>query len=170
MIPINVTFQRLDEISVSDALGMVGVYVLWDNRSTARPTYIGQGNVINRLSEHAGRFALPILGYAAFIEKQSPKKTKLRLLAIETLLLYVGASTDRYPNNNASQGSYGRLWDALEDHSTLRLSVRGYDPFVPPLRPRLILGTKRITLKDTTIEDEMLVHDWTYRRTRQLSL
>ena len=49
MITLTAEFVRFADLHLRSLFGMVGVYVLWDSRAIARPTYIGEGNVLKRL-------------------------------------------------------------------------------------------------------------------------
>jgi hypothetical protein len=61
--------------------------VLWDSQARARPSYIGEGNILKRLvAEHAARFALPRDGYAAPLDG-SAQRAKADAEIVEALLL-----------------------------------------------------------------------------------
>ena len=64
-------FQRFADTHPGDLFGESGIYVLWDGRAKACPTYIGEGNLLKRLGDHsqrnARRFAKPLDGYIAII-------------------------------------------------------------------------------------------------------
>jgi hypothetical protein len=66
---IDACFRRLSEISIPDLLGEIGVYVLWSGRAKARPSYIGEGNVLSRLVNHHDRFSKPFDGFAAVLSR-----------------------------------------------------------------------------------------------------
>ncbi len=40
MYTIRAKFERFREVNLSDLIAAIGVYVIWDARSKARPTYI----------------------------------------------------------------------------------------------------------------------------------
>ena len=52
MHTIRVNFESLREVHLGNLFGACGVYVLWDSQAQARPTYIGEGNILKRLSDH----------------------------------------------------------------------------------------------------------------------
>jgi hypothetical protein len=64
-------FQRFRDINLVELIGAAGVYVIWDAHSKARPTYIGEGNILKRFTDHVKRdnrrFAHPWNGYVAII-------------------------------------------------------------------------------------------------------
>lgn len=66
--------------------GQTGIYVLWDAQAKARPTYVGEGNILKRLADHARRddrrFAKPLDGYIAVISGSSDGVHKTESLAV----------------------------------------------------------------------------------------
>ena len=42
-----IKFCKMDDVSISELMGKLkfGVYVLWDNKSKIRSSYIGEGNM-----------------------------------------------------------------------------------------------------------------------------
>lgn len=65
---IDADFLAFEEVSLRELFRAVGVYVIWDARQIARPSYIGQGKLLKRFGwEHASRFAAPIQGYVAIL-------------------------------------------------------------------------------------------------------
>jgi len=83
---INAEFQRFRDINLVELIGASGVYVIWDARSKARPTYIGEGNILKRLVEHAERFALPLDGYVAPLDGLTWQRDKADAEIIEVRL------------------------------------------------------------------------------------
>lgn len=55
MYTIYAEFQRFREVNLVELIGVTGVYVIWDARSKARPTYIGEGNILKRFTDHVKR-------------------------------------------------------------------------------------------------------------------
>lgn len=68
MYTIHADFQRFRDVNLIDMIGATGVYVIWDARAKARPTYIGEGNILKRFTDHVRRdgrrFAHPWNGYS----------------------------------------------------------------------------------------------------------
>jgi hypothetical protein len=55
MYSIYAEFQRFREVDLAELIGAVGVYVIWDAHAIARPTYIGEGNILKRFTDHVRR-------------------------------------------------------------------------------------------------------------------
>src|SRR5689334_11829001 len=123
---LNAHFRSFDEISLSDLFRSVGVYVIWDARQIARPSYIGEGRILNRFAvEHASRFSAPINGYAAVLGDTSRQSDKLDAVALEGVLLFVGEITDCFPTVNAATPSTKALNRLVRRHGTLRFAISG---------------------------------------------
>jgi hypothetical protein len=166
---IDACFRRLSEISIPDLLGEIGVYVLWSGRAKARPSYIGEGNVLSRLVNHHDRFSKPFDGFAAVLSRADVpwQRAKSNATIVETLLLHVAHDTDRAPAENLAPGSFRALDELFERHGTARVNVSGLDPLRAPEESPRIQGRKRIVLRSAAVEDIELEHDWRYRRRRE---
>jgi hypothetical protein len=164
---IDVQFERLSEIPLGDVLGQIGVYVLWDRLAKARPSYIGEGNILKRLVEHVKRFALPLDGYVAPLAAPTPQRAKADAEIVEALLMEVAYHMDRRPSVNVAPGKLRGLDDIFRLHGTLRVNVRGFDPLSPPKGARPIGGSKRIVLCDFADGVAFLDHEWRLRRRRK---
>ncbi len=163
---INVDFQRLSDLAVPDLLGELGVYVLWDGLAKARPTYIGEGNILRRLVEHDDRFTRPLDGFAAVLSRPDIpwQRAKAAGTIVEAMLLSVAKQTDRTPSVNVAPGQLRALDDIFRQHGTVRINVSGMDPLRPPEESPRISASKRIVLRelsDGTIEVD---HEWRTRR------
>ena len=164
---VDVEFARLSDISVAFLLGRIGAYVLWDSRAKARPSYVGEGNILKRLVEHIERFALPLDGYVGPLNEPTWQRAKAHAEIVEALLLEVAYRTDRRPSVNVAPGKLRRLDAIFRSHGTLRVNVRGFDPLIPPRVARPIAGVKQIVLRDFTDDTVLLEHDWRFRRRLQ---
>lgn len=164
---IDVLFERLSESPATFLLGRIGAYVLWDSQAKALPSYIGEGNILERLVEHAERFALPLDGYVAPLDASTSQRAKADAEIVEALLLAVAHETDRGPSVNVARGKLRGLDAIFRSHGTLRLNVRGLDPLVPPRAARPITGTKQIVVRDSGDGTALLEHDWRLRRRMQ---
>ena len=51
MYTIYANFQRSRDVDLTETIGATGVYVFWDARANARPTYIGEGNILKRFTD-----------------------------------------------------------------------------------------------------------------------
>jgi hypothetical protein len=160
---IDACFRRLSDISIPDLLGEIGVYVLWSGRAKARPSYIGEGNVLSRLVDHHDRFSKPFDGFATVLSGADVpwQRAKSNAAIVETMLLWVARHTDRAPAENVAPGNFRALDDLFERHGTVRINVSGLDPLRAPEGSPRIQGCKRIVLRNGTGE---LEHDWRYRR------
>lgn len=161
---IDAKFERLSDIPVAFLLGSIGTYVLWDSQAKARPSYVGEGNILKRLVEHADRFALPLDGYVAPLQESTWQRAKAHAEIVEALLLEVAYRTDRGPSVNVAPGKLHRLDAIFRSHGTLRVNVRGFDPLTPPRVARPIAGVKQIVLRDFSDDTAVLGHDWRLRR------
>jgi hypothetical protein len=166
---INAHFERLSDISVLMLLGEIGVYVLWNGRAKARPSYIGEGNILNRLVTHHDRFAKPFDGFAAVLSYQAIpwQRAKADATILEAMLLAVAEDTDRMPSTNIAPGKLRDLDDILRSHGRVRINVTGLDPLRPPEERPNLVTKKCIVLRFDKEEDFEVRHDWRLRRLRK---
>jgi hypothetical protein len=76
---IRTKFERLDEMPVTRLLGAIGVYVLWSPRADVRPSYPGEGRLIDRFArEHIERFGVGMNGYVSIMEEGTKRRRKAR--------------------------------------------------------------------------------------------
>lgn len=167
MYTIKAKFETFRDINLSELLGAVGVYVIWDARAKARPTYIGEGNVLRRFTDHVERygraFAHPWNAYVALISGSTRNVHKAESRAVERLLLDVARETDREPAVNAHPGSSSGVLHFCR-HETLRVAVTGCDPFMVP--DRSMSGAKDIKARRIGEDDYEIEHTWRLRRLR----
>jgi len=123
-------FERLDEMPVTSLFGAIGVYVLWSPRADVRPSYIGEGRLIDRFSrEHIDRFGAGTTGYAAVLHEGTERQRKSDAEIVETILIQVGGQIDQRPANNDSSGKrkgMRLLWE--EWHNLVKVNVTGWHP------------------------------------------
>lgn len=167
MYSIVADFFRFSELHLADMIRAVGVYVIWDARAIAKPTYIGEGNILKRFADHSQRdgrrFPLPWDGYVAIISGSTRGVHKFESLAVERLLLDVARETDRLPVANKSPGSSAAVVSFCTNE-TLRIAVQGFDPLMPPGHNRPLAAVKEIK---AWVEDDhpySIVHDWRMRK------
>jgi len=160
---INVEFRRMTDWSIPELLGEMGVYVLWDGYAKRRPTYVGEGKILERLLSHHGRWRPPFDGYAAVLSEKgrSPQRAKADGTIVEAMLLEVAASTDRMPSVNVARGQLRSLIEVFKRHGTVRINVRGLDPLQPPAEQPRLAGARSIVLRDQGLT---LEHGWRSRR------
>lgn len=166
---IHAHFERLSDISVPILLGEIGVYVLWSGMAKARPSYIGEGNILNRLVTHHDRFAKPFDGFASVLSHEDItwQRAKADATIVEAMLLAVAKDTDRTPSTNVASGKLRDLDDILRSHGTVRINVTGLDPLRPPEECPKLHAKKCIVLSFDQDEDFKVRHDWRLRRVRK---
>src|SRR5947208_11190156 len=128
MESISITFKRLPDLTFDWLCYAVGVYVLWAGKSIARPTYIGEGDMMDRLRKHRRRFPRPIDGYVAILGENEARTTKRHGEIVEAVLLAIAEQVDRYPTHNKKGGKLGYLNKFFANHATVKLVFDGYDP------------------------------------------
>jgi len=162
---VRAAFERLNDVPLSDLIGVVGVYVIWDGRAVARPTYIGEGTILDRIGQHASRFSRPFDGYVALIGDWSSAKAKREAEILEAVLLAVARHTDRWPTQNKAPGKTHGFERVFRSHGTLRINVSGYDPLLVPGRTPRLTSPKVATVR--YLADGLpyeLEHGWRLRR------
>jgi len=165
---IEADFRRFSDIAVPNLFGAIGVYVLWRGRAIARPSYIGEGNILSRLVTHHGNLPNTFDGFAAVLSHPdiSSQKSKANAEILEAILLWVSHDTDRAPSTNKAPGKLMAVDSIFRNHGTVRIKVSGMDPLRPPEESPLIRGTKVITLRYAGVGHPEIEHDWHLRRMR----
>jgi hypothetical protein len=169
---IKAEFQRFRDVNLVELIGATGVYVIWDARSKARPTYIGEGNILKRFTDHVKRdnrrFAHPWNGYVAIIAGSTHDVHKYESTVVERLLLDVAKETDRQPQVNVHPGHVSRVLRFCRDEM-LRIAVSGFDPLIPPSESKPLTKLKVIKVTASTESDDSydFTCDWNLRRLRQ---
>jgi hypothetical protein len=170
MHTIRVNSIRFHDLHIGDLFGRVGVYVIWDARAKARPTYIGEGNILTRFADHSNRdkrkFARPLDGYVALLGDKQEKYAKFEGKAVERLLLDVAKDTDREPTVNINPGAASVVGLLCETESTLRIVVQGCDPFFHPGHFHRLEKSKEIKAWLCQRREYEMTHDWRLRRLR----
>ncbi len=166
MRTIRCEFIRLDDIRITKLLDAVGVYVIWDGQAQARPTYIGEGDIWSRLSEHRDRFVRPFSGYAALLGERTTS-TKRDSQIVEAALLEVAGQTDRFPPQNAKGGNGQGISRLFDHHGVLKITISGWDPFAPPEKGRKMQPGKLIEYR-LEGDDITIYHEWRVRRTLRM--
>lgn len=144
MLTIDIMFEPLEEMPVAALFGAVGLYTVWASGATHRPTYLGEGIILDRISRHVKRWRSDMLGAAAILTDESIDRrgAKPRGTIAEAFLLELGELLDRKPLQNDAPGHTQRLYDAVEIHNVVRLNVRGLNPFMHPSEPRARLSQR----------------------------
>lgn len=140
MLTIKLHFIRLSEVSLANIYDQIGVYVLWSGKAKAVPSYIGEGNVLQRFYDHTKKSwaARPIDGVIALIEPSTRQKPFAELA--EAALLHVAEMSNRYPKHNGNNGKpAAALKKSLRYQAanigTIRLVISGWDPLRAPSNP-----------------------------------
>lgn len=168
MYTIPARFQRFRDVDLAELIGAIGVYVIWDAHAKARPTYIGEGNILKRFSDHVKRdgrrFARPWNGYVAIISGSTPTVHKEESKAVERLLLDVAYDTDRSPIN-VHPGSMPAVLLFCK-RETLRVAVSGYDPLLPPSEAKPLARAREIKAYLDGEDGYEFGHNWRRRKLR----
>lgn len=169
MRTIRIEFLPFREVNLSGILTAVGVYVIWDAHSKARPTYIGEGNILRRLSDHVTRngrtFAHPWDGYIGVISGSTANVHKGEAKTVERLLLDIARATDRSPSANKHPGSASAVFFSSYKE-LLRVVVVGYDPLILPREARPLSRPKEIKVSPLPDGNASIRHNWRQRRLR----
>jgi hypothetical protein len=138
-----VKFQRFRDVSLHECVGIIGVYIVWDQNSNLIPTYIGKGNLFDRLDSHHSKFKPPLDGYVAILGEVGDSKAGQHAEMLEAMLLFAADETNRLSKNNRQGGRFAKTKKQLRRHSIVRALITGYDPFSPPRFRRLLSGNKK---------------------------
>src|SRR5262245_38155773 len=101
MYVVDAVFHRLSDLSITDLFGAVGVYVLWTRDAYARPSYIGEGDLLSRINDHVhGWLGRSGEGYVAVLGYTSERPSKFDAEVVEGTLLESAARLGRLPARN----------------------------------------------------------------------
>lgn len=129
-IPLN--FVDLDKISLFQAYGQVGVYVLWNKRSRVKPLKIGEGQILQRFCQHVKNrdYSWPIFGVIAILGDET-KENVIKGKIAESVLLHVADEINRFPKGNSNLEGVSKVRSILKRYNNLlKVHVRGHDPFL----------------------------------------
>lgn len=159
MLSLQADFMRLDKIPVAELFEAVGTYVLWDSQARARPSYIGEGDLLRRLSDHSVKFAMPLNGYVAVLGDPSRKYFKTDSELVEAVLLEVSKRIGRYPLHNRQQGSSTAINKTFQSNRVVKIYISGFDPFESPTRAKRF--RRKHTIRLSTAKGNILIdHPW----------
>ncbi len=166
MVSISVTFQRLPDVKFDRLCYAVGAYVLWAGKSIAKPTYIGEGDILPRLLKHRGRFPRPIDGFVAILGEHDSRTAKRRSEIVEAVLLEIADRVDRYPAHNRRGGKLAYLNKFFASHATVKFVFDGYDPLLEPGTAKPMKAKRLVRIIE--VGDHFgAEHNWQTRRRRQ---
>lgn len=156
---INLEFDDLDRIPVAALFGQTGVYVLWSRAAESRPTYLGEGKILSRLSDHVGWLTRGMRGVAGITstDGSASQRAKRDAEIAEAVLLFVADDIGRTPTRNDAPAKRRRVEQVFRQHGVLRLNVRGYHPLKNPW-----LGNSKLTGRAelTVGADGHMSHPW----------
>ena len=167
MISIHVTFVSFARVHVGDLFGLTGVYVIWDNFASGRPSCIGEGNFLERFAWHSKtgvrKFTPPIRGYVGFVEENPKCSIKDAGCVIERLLLDVAGRTERSTATNKHPGD-GSLVKLFCQEGIVRVTIKGCDPLSPASTATPLRNSKMIRAEPDRDGNYLLDHSWRLRR------
>lgn len=141
MKTIHAHFQKFNDVSLYHALDSIGVYVIWDSKARVQASYIGVGNVIDRLGKHSGRFSFPLDGYVAFFDKIEDAHI------VEALIIEIAKDTSRGGTHNKMAGHWSLIKKKCKNEK-LKVFVKGNDPLKNPSSSSSKLSTSKIIEAD----------------------
>ena len=163
-----VEFQRFRDVTLYECIGLIGVYVVWDQNSDLIPTYIGKGNLFARLDKHHLRFKSPLDGYIAIFGEDQDADHHAEML--EGMLLFAADETNRLSKNNRQRGRLAKIKKQLKRHNIVRAQITGHDPFSHPRSCRPLSDDKkyiRAFVRDN--ESLEIEHPWHCLRGTRIS-
>jgi hypothetical protein len=155
------TFDLLSKAPIADYMGVVGVYILWDSQAKKKPSYIGEGGILKRFSDHETNFSHPINGYVTegghiSCRSQLIKKDSELL---EAVLLHIAARIDKDPIHNQQTNYKSPIAKYFKNNRVLRFELEGYDPFLNPSKSEKLRG-KEIYLEKVQNKIHLKSHPW----------
>ena len=150
MYSIKLNFRPFNKITHEEILGSYGVYILWDSTAKVKPTYIGEGYLIDRLSEHY-KDRRSFKGLIAIT------KDKKDAEIAEAIILLVAEQINRSPSQNIKAGKlFSHVNNIFREHGKLKITISGRHPFKKPGAVGSLLQDKaEISLYN--IGDEVLI-------------
>lgn len=165
MYRIKAKFSRFTEVSLYECVGTIGVYVVWDAKSYKNciPTYIGKGNLFNRLESHHSKFQPPLDGYVSVLGDVGDRKADHDAELLEGMLLWIADKKRRLSKKNRQGARLKKLKNKLKQHRLVRcnLSRSGDDPFCSPRVPHKISEDKKYIRVFIDTDGELqMEHGW----------
>jgi len=159
-------FVRLNKVSIEELINKNGVYVLWSYDAWTKPSYIGEGLILERIVSHAKSYDKPfkkgIGGVVSMFNDDHPAKTKRNGEIVEVTLLEAASILGVSPKYNSSSGKFASILKRGINHSTIRINIKGCHPLWWGNR---INGTARFTWKYNDCEGWQLTEmPWRRRR------
>lgn len=157
----NFEFEKLSDTNISDYFGAVGVYILWDSQAKKVPSYIGEGGIFKRFSDHEKNFAHPIDGYVAFGGRISDgiKSYKKESELLEAVLLHISERIGKEPKHNRQKNYTTPIKKYFKSNRVLKFEIEGFDPFCHPDEKEKV-RSKEIYLERIQNKIHLTKHPW----------
>lgn len=156
-----VTFEQFSDVSLARLARATSIFVVWDASDDSRPRVLSHGAFLDqlaRLTDAESRLAKGHVGYIAILEGQPKQRAKVIAAVIEQLLRDVARDVHCDPVVATRRSAKQQVREQCADE-TLRIDVRGFNPFAPPNRARRLSAPKRISVRaDGT--GYAITHDW----------
>ena len=164
---INTNFIRLNQVSVEELINKKGVYVLWSYDAWTKPSYVGEGMVLERIISHVKSSDKPFNkgmgGIVTLFDNDHPARAKRNGEIVELTLLRVASVLGVSPRHNNSSGKSISIFKRGENHNTVRINFSGWHPLWWGVK---INRTARITWKYIDDYDGWQITEMPWRRRR----
>ena len=155
-----VEFEPFSKIHISSLLGKVGVYILWDTRAHNRPTYIGEGLILERFCKHRETFGTEFDGYVGVTGDTTRKYYKEHGELLEAVLLWISERIGKFPTRNKQKNYKSPIESQFkESERVLNCPIIGADFFEHPDSPKN-LRKKEIKISRKNDNYFLLEHPW----------
>ena len=126
---IRAHFENLEDLSVQELFGAMGVYVLWTADQWSRPSYIGEGNLFRRINDHHDEWlGRKGGGVAAILGYTTERRAKLDAETIEATLLRATSMLGMAPPKNSQGAKEGAIYQRGGGHQVIRVNITGAHP------------------------------------------
>jgi hypothetical protein len=150
MYPIHIKFKNLNEVTLYEVYGQIGVYVLWHGRSQIKPLRIGQGQILHRFASHVRNdsYYYPIYGVVGILGIETAKHI-LNAKIIESVLLHIAHKINRFPTDNSNMGEVSKVYRVLKKKNLTKIHIKGRDPLL-----------KTSTLSNKPLSSTKIIEVW----------
>lgn len=153
-------FIPFADIHISDLLGKVGVYILWDSRSSNRPTYIGEGLILERFCKHRETFGTEFDGYVGIVGDTSRRYFKEEGEFLEAVFLWISERIGKFPTRNKQKNYKSPFEKQFRDlERIMNCPIIGFDFFEHPQSTRK-LRKQEIKIQKRDNEYYLIDHPW----------
>ena len=142
---INLDFQSISEVPLSYLFGSTGVYALWGPQAVRRPTYIGQGQILDRLVHHTKKLSPNFQGIVARTDLDCTRaRAKDDAEIAEAFLIWAANYLDKGPTRNINSGCWKKMIGLSTSYGRIRINITGYDPLKKPGTQGWRLAEKKV--------------------------